>query len=52
MGILSGMATSLDPHFNPWSELAPYAQRMMTETLRDGSAGGDALGLTDHSRVV
>ncbi len=45
MGILSGMATSLDPHFNPWSELAPYAQRMMTETLRTGSAGGDAIGL-------
>ncbi len=48
MGILSGMATSLDPHFNPWSELAPYAQRMMTETLRSGSIagqGGDVLGL-------
>ncbi len=40
MGILSGMATSLDPHFNPWSELAPYAQRMMTDTLRTGSVGG------------
>ncbi len=40
MGILSGMATSLDPNFNPWSELAPYAQRMMTDTLRTGSVGG------------
>ncbi len=40
MGILSGMATSLDPNFNPWSELAPYAQRMMTDTLRNGSVGG------------
>ena len=40
MGILSGMATSLDPHFNPWSELAPYAQRLMTDTLRTGSVGG------------
>ncbi len=47
MGILSGMATSLDPHFNPWSELAPYAQRMMTDTLRGGAVGGagNALGL-------
>ncbi len=48
MGILSGMATSLDPHFNPWSELAPYAQRMMADTLRGGTLGGqagNALGL-------
>jgi len=48
MGILSGMATSLDPNFNPWSELAPYAQKMMTDTLRTGSVGGlsgDVLGL-------
>ncbi len=45
MGILSGMATSLDPHFNPWSELAPYAQRMMTDTLRTASAGGQGGGV-------
>jgi predicted unusual protein kinase regulating ubiquinone biosynthesis (AarF/ABC1/UbiB family) len=48
MGILSGMATSLDPNFNPWSELAPYAQKMLAQTLREGSASGqgtDALGL-------
>ncbi|MEZ4670087.1 MAG: AarF/UbiB family protein [Anaerolineae bacterium] len=46
MGILSGMATSLDPNFNPWSELAPYAQKMLAQTLREGSAsaGTNALG--------
>ncbi|MBL8117327.1 MAG: AarF/ABC1/UbiB kinase family protein [Anaerolineae bacterium] len=48
MGILSGMATSLDPNFNPWSELAPYAQSMVARSLREGAVGGqpgDALGL-------
>jgi predicted unusual protein kinase regulating ubiquinone biosynthesis (AarF/ABC1/UbiB family) len=33
MGILSGLATSLDPHFNPWSELQPYAQKLLTGSL-------------------
>lgn len=48
MGILSGMATSLDPNFNPWSELAPYAQSLVAQSLRDGSINGqagDVLGL-------
>lgn len=40
MGILSGMATSLDPDFNPWQELQPYAQKMMAQSLREGAAGG------------
>jgi predicted unusual protein kinase regulating ubiquinone biosynthesis (AarF/ABC1/UbiB family) len=40
MGILSGMATSLDPNFNPWQELQPYAQKMVAQTLRAGAAGG------------
>jgi predicted unusual protein kinase regulating ubiquinone biosynthesis (AarF/ABC1/UbiB family) len=31
MGILSGMATSLDPTFNPWQELEPYAQRLAAQ---------------------
>ncbi len=45
MGILSGMATSLDPEFNPWQELLPYAQKMMAQTLRQGVPAGDtALG--------
>jgi predicted unusual protein kinase regulating ubiquinone biosynthesis (AarF/ABC1/UbiB family) len=28
VSILSGMCTSLDPTFNPWQELEPYAQRL------------------------
>ena len=33
MGILSGLATSLDADFNPWSEIQPYAQKMMVQNL-------------------
>jgi predicted unusual protein kinase regulating ubiquinone biosynthesis (AarF/ABC1/UbiB family) len=33
MGILSGLATSLDPSFNPWDELQPYAQKLLTGSL-------------------
>ena len=40
MGILSGMATSLDPAFNPWSELQPYAQKMIAQSITGGSAMG------------
>jgi len=36
MGILSGMATSLDPDFNPWQELQPYAQKMIAQSVRSG----------------
>jgi predicted unusual protein kinase regulating ubiquinone biosynthesis (AarF/ABC1/UbiB family) len=42
MGILSGMATSLDPNFNPWSELQPYAQKMIAKSIT--GAEGTALG--------
>src|SRR6266487_4041923 len=31
VAILSGMCTGLDPNFNLWSELAPYAQKMVME---------------------
>jgi predicted unusual protein kinase regulating ubiquinone biosynthesis (AarF/ABC1/UbiB family) len=31
ISILSGMATSLDPTFNPWNELQPYAQRLAAQ---------------------
>ncbi|MGQ9907589.1 MAG: ABC1 kinase family protein [Candidatus Flexifilum sp.] len=30
IGILSGLCTSLDPNFNPWSEMQPYAQKLLT----------------------
>lgn len=32
LGILSGMATSLDPDFNAWQELLPYAQKMVIQS--------------------
>ncbi len=31
VAILSGMATGLDPQFNLWNQLAPYAQRLVAE---------------------
>jgi predicted unusual protein kinase regulating ubiquinone biosynthesis (AarF/ABC1/UbiB family) len=31
ISILSGMCTGLDPDFNPWRQIAPYAQKMLTE---------------------
>jgi predicted unusual protein kinase regulating ubiquinone biosynthesis (AarF/ABC1/UbiB family) len=31
VAILSGMCTGLDPHFNLWGELAPYAQKLVKD---------------------
>ena len=31
VAILSGMCTGLDPNFNVWNELAPYAQKLILE---------------------
>jgi len=31
VAILSGMCTGLDPNFNLWDQLAPYAQKMVKE---------------------
>ncbi|RPJ21878.1 MAG: AarF/ABC1/UbiB kinase family protein, partial [Chloroflexi bacterium] len=31
VAILSGMCTGLDPNFNLWSQLAPYAQKLVKE---------------------
>ncbi|MBE2271603.1 MAG: AarF/ABC1/UbiB kinase family protein, partial [Anaerolinea sp.] len=39
VGILSGLCTSLDPSFNPWSEMQPYTQKLITG--RYGSPGGE-----------
>jgi predicted unusual protein kinase regulating ubiquinone biosynthesis (AarF/ABC1/UbiB family) len=41
MGILSGMATSLDPAFNPWQELQPYAQKMFAQSIVGGPVDGN-----------
>ena len=37
VGILSGMCTGLDPDFNVWDELAPYAEKLISEEVRSGS---------------
>jgi predicted unusual protein kinase regulating ubiquinone biosynthesis (AarF/ABC1/UbiB family) len=31
VAILSGMSTGLDPNFNLWNQLAPYAQKLVAE---------------------
>ena len=31
IAILSGMCTGLDPDFNPWKQIAPYAEGMLAE---------------------
>jgi predicted unusual protein kinase regulating ubiquinone biosynthesis (AarF/ABC1/UbiB family) len=36
VGILSGMATGLDPDFNVWEALAPYARKLIAEEATDG----------------
>jgi predicted unusual protein kinase regulating ubiquinone biosynthesis (AarF/ABC1/UbiB family) len=35
-GILSGMCSSLDPHINYWTLLAPYAQKILAEEITGG----------------
>jgi predicted unusual protein kinase regulating ubiquinone biosynthesis (AarF/ABC1/UbiB family) len=36
VAILSGMCTGLDPNFNVWEEIAPYAQAMVAEEVGSG----------------
>ena len=36
VGILSGMCTGLDPQFNLWEHLAPYARKLMIEEAKTG----------------
>ena len=36
VGILSGMATGLDPEFNVWEALAPFAKKLITEEATEG----------------
>lgn len=35
-GLLGGMATRLDPNFNPWNEMIPFAERLAKETITQG----------------
>jgi predicted unusual protein kinase regulating ubiquinone biosynthesis (AarF/ABC1/UbiB family) len=36
VGILSGMATGLDPDFNVWDALAPFARKLIMEEATEG----------------
>ena len=36
VGILSGLATHLDPEFDPWAKTVPYAERFAKARLRRG----------------
>lgn len=36
VGILSGMCTGLDPQFNLWDYMAPYARKLIAEEVRTG----------------
>jgi predicted unusual protein kinase regulating ubiquinone biosynthesis (AarF/ABC1/UbiB family) len=36
VGILSGMATGLDPEFNVWEAIAPYARKLITQEAGEG----------------
>jgi len=36
VSILSGMCTGLDPQFNVWHHIAPYAQKIIAEEVRTG----------------
>lgn len=37
VGILSGMCTGLDPKFNVWEHLAPFAKKLIAEELHSNS---------------
>jgi predicted unusual protein kinase regulating ubiquinone biosynthesis (AarF/ABC1/UbiB family) len=39
IGILSGMATNLDPNFDPWTETIPFAERLAKEELQQNWRG-------------
>lgn len=39
VGILSGMATNLDPDFDPWSATIPFAERLAAEEVRQNWRG-------------
>jgi len=39
VGLLSGMATSLDPEFDPWAETLPFAEELAAAELAPGLAG-------------
>ena len=36
VGLLAGLATGLDPEFDPWAETIPFAERLAAEEVRKG----------------
>lgn len=53
VGILSGMCTGLDPQFNVWEHLAPYAQRLIAdEALNNREFWLDELKLMARSLLT
>ncbi len=42
VGILSGMCTGLDPHFDPWQEMQPFTQSLLNQSSdrTKGALGG------------
>jgi predicted unusual protein kinase regulating ubiquinone biosynthesis (AarF/ABC1/UbiB family) len=41
VSILSGMCTAIDPEFNPWSEMQPFAQRLAIQTITGADVNSD-----------
>ncbi len=40
VGLLSGLCTGLDPQFNVWEQLAPYAKRLLSQEMPGGILSG------------
>ncbi len=57
LGILSGMSTSLDPDFNIWGAVQPYAEKLLSEEITGGLGEwlkqiGEALGVAMRMPVA
>ncbi len=46
VSILSGLCTSLDPTFNPWSEMQPYTQKMIQQQAAALASNGQGSVIT------
>ncbi len=45
VGILSGMCTGLDPHFDPWREMQPFTQKLLSENASSSPINAGTLQL-------
>jgi predicted unusual protein kinase regulating ubiquinone biosynthesis (AarF/ABC1/UbiB family) len=51
VGLLAGLATSLDPEFDPWRETIPFAQELAREELREET--GDWIDqVVQHGQLI